>query len=140
MSYRRPEILRGFTRTINVGCGKLHITLNYRIDKRFEQPPLNEIFIKPDFPYKDKDEITAYCVNSFLQPLARILTWNLRRLKKEDRASFIKQFLIKNDAGCPRKSIATARSCMDGVARVILCYWNGHKIKEGRCYVCGLRV
>ena len=139
MSYRRPETLKGFTRTINVGCGKLHITLNYRIDKRYDQPPLNEVFLRPDFPYKD-GEITAYCVNSFLQPFARILTWNLRRLKKEERASWIKQFLIKTDSGCPRKSVSTARSCVDGVARVILCYWEKHRIKEGRCYVCGLRV
>ena len=139
MGIERPETLKGTTITLLVGCGKLLVTMNHKEDDRYNEPPLNEIFITAQFKYTDKEEVTAYCCNSFLQPLARLLTWQIRRLDKEERGSFLRQLIIKENAGCPRRSAGTRRSCIDAVGRAILCYWEGHKYKEGRCYVCGIK-
>lgn len=128
--YERPEILAGETWKIPVGCGKLYVTLNVKEDDRYNEPPLNEIWIEPSF--KDKEALS--CCKSFLIPFARLLTFNIRRMTKEDRGALIKQL---HQHECPKRSIATAKSCIDGVARVLMCYWDGHKFKNGRCYVCG---
>jgi len=135
---KRPETLSGKTIVLKVGCGFLKITLNHKDDDRYNVPPINEIFINPEFAYKDDEEITAYCCNSFLQPFARLLTWQLRRLDEKERASFLRQIILKSDAGCPRMSVAVNRSCIDAVGRALLCHWEGHKFKDGRCYVCKL--
>lgn len=139
MLEKRPVVLNGTTVEVKVGCGKLYITMNYKEDSRYKTPPLNEVFINPSFHYGDDEEITSYCCKSFLFPLGRLLTWQIRRLREEDRGSFLKQLVIMENAGCPRRNAGTNKSCIDAIGRVLMCYWHGHKYKDGICYICRSR-
>ena len=130
LEHKRPEILGGRTIKILVGCGKLYVTLNVKRDERYTSYPLNEIWITPSF----KDKEALYCCNAFLIPMARLLTYIIRRIDEGDRGALIKQL---HNHECPKRSVSTAKSCVDAIARVLLCYWEGHKYKNGRCYVCG---
>ena len=129
---KRPELLEGRTVKIPVGCGKLYITINTKPDARFNEPPINEIWITPSF----KDKEALYCCNTFLVPMARLLTFILRGVDKEERGALIKQI---HNHECPKRSIATSKSCVDAIARVLLCYWEGHRFKSSRCYICGVK-
>ena len=130
--YERGEVLEGETHKMLVGCGCLYVTLNVKKDERYTEYPLDEIWITPSF----KDKEALYCCKTFLVPIARLTTFIVRRLEKKDRGAFIKQ-LYKHE--CPKRSVVTARSCVDAVARVLMCYWDGHKWKNGRCWVCAER-
>ena len=133
---KRPDVLKGSTITINVGCGKLYVTLNTKDDDRYNEPPLNEVFIEPSFKTSD-DDIQNYCCKSFLMPIARLLTFIIRREPPAEKESY-RADLIKQLHGhkCPKMNITSADSCVDAVARVLLCHYNDHKWKEGRCYIC----
>jgi len=127
---KRPDVLSGSTIKTRVGCGVLYVTINVKKDDRYNEYPINEVWITPSF----KDKEALYCCNAFLIPFARLLTFILRRIDVNDRGALIKQLRHHE---CPKKSVATAKSCVDAVARVLLCYWEGHRFKNGRCYVCG---
>lgn len=137
---KRPETLDGKTLYIKVGCGTIRITLNHRDDDRYNDPPLNEVFAKSQFKYTSEDDITAYCADNFIQPLARLCTWAVRRINtEEEKASFLKQLVVNEKAGCPRQNVSTCKSCADAIGRSILCAWHGHKMKNGRCWVCKIK-
>ena len=132
MTYERPEILDGETHSVRVGCGKLYVTLNTKKDERFNDPPLNEIWINPAF----KDKEALYCCKTFLISMSRLLTFIIRRIDKEDREALLKQL---RQHECPKKIAGTSKSCVDAVGSVLTCYWDGCKIKNGRCWVCGAK-
>lgn len=134
---KRPNVLHGETRKIRVGCGNLYVTLNHREDDRYKEYPLNEIFLTPSF--KDKEALS--CCKTFLDTLAKLLTFMVRQEPPDDRTLY-RAKVIKQIRGhvCPKNVIGTAESCVDGVARTLLCYWGGHKFKEGRCWICGYRT
>lgn len=136
MSYSdRPDVLPGKTIKCNVGCGVLYLILNVKEDDRYKEHPLNEIWIRPNFKFKDDDDIQMYCSESFLTPLARLLTFSIRRISEEERGDLLKQIYGHT---CPKRSVATADSCVDAVARALMCYWKNHRYKKGTnyCYVC----
>ncbi len=134
---KRPDVLKSKTIMTNTGCGHLYVTLTFKEDERYTEPPVNEIFIEPSYKSNGSDDIQNYCCKSFLMPIARLLTFILRRETAEDKENY-RADLIKQLHGhkCPRMSVTTADSCVDAVARVLLCHYEGHKIKNGRCYVC----
>jgi len=139
---KRPETLHGRTVRVKVGCGELVITFNHRSDDRYKVPPLNEIFIRTDFKDDKDDKIMTYCCNNFIEPLGKLLTWIIRRLDNtpEEKLSLVRQLMIKENAGCPKRSVAVNNSCIDAVGRALECYWEGHKIKNGRCFICKTNV
>ena len=110
---KRPKVLKGETIRCKVGCGNLYITLNHLDDNRYNQPPLNEIWIEPGFKAKDDDDITTYCVKSFLIPISRLITFIIRRIDESERGDFIRQ-IHKHE--CPKRNVTTAKSCVDAIA------------------------
>lgn len=128
---KRPDMLEGTTVRVRVGCGELIITFNHDANN-----VLNEVFIRTNFKDDKNDKIMTYCCNNFIEPLGKLLTWIIRRTNPDERASLIKQLVIKENAGCPKRSVAVNSSCIDAIGRALLCYWEGHHYKEGRCYVC----
>ena len=134
---KRPDTLKSKTIRVKVGCGSLYITLTTKEDQRYTEPPINEVFIEPSFKSNGEDDIQNYCCKSFLMPIARLITFIIRRETYEDRESY-RADLIKQlkDHQCPKMSVAVHKSCVDAISRVLLCHYQGHRFKEGRCYIC----
>lgn len=136
---KRPDVLDSKTRKMMVGCGAIYVTVCYKDDARYKEPPINEVWIEPSFKAKDDEDFLHSCIKSFTVPLSRLITFIIRHEPPDDkekyRADLIRQL---HNHTCPKTSVVCAKSCIDAVARVLLCEWNEHKYKEGRCWVCGL--
>lgn len=105
----RPEVLRGFTKRIKTGCGKLYVTVN------FDENGICEVFVQMGK--------SGGCTSSQTESIGRLLSTALR-------AGVGLQELAKQLAGirCPSPIWTNGQqvlSCPDAVAKILETFIGG---------------